>query len=487
MTEYRYRYLEQRLRDEISAGQLAAGERMPSVRQLCRELEMSKSTVLTAYGRLEAEGLIESRPRSGFFVTGMVTGMVSGAGPQNGRTLRKPAISQPAAQPVPVSMGQVLVDIMEKGTAFDLLPPPVLQPSQDDSGNEQLRRCLTRAQRRQTSIEQQYYDEPMGLVSLREQLALRMGHGGSQLSADELVITSGCQHGLLLALMATTEPGDVVALESPGFYGAFQLLEALGLKALELPSSTDTGISPDALELALEHWQVKALMLSPCYATPTGACMPETHKQRILTLAKTYGIAIIEDDIYGELHFGLQRPRSLHSYDDSGSVILCSSLSKCLSRDLRLGWIAPGKYIDKIKRLKVVTSLASSSTLQQGVSAFIEEGGLDRHLRQRRQQFRRQCSELQELIVRLLPMATACSYPEGGAALWLELPEQVDTLALYVKAREQGITITPGRLFSAQERYHNNLRLSFTHPWTDARRDALARLADLIRQQTDQA
>lgn len=473
MTDYRYERLEQRLREQIRIGQLAVGERLPSVRQLSRDAAVSKSTILTAYARLEAEGLIEARPRSGYFVA---------VPAQSVSALTKPATSEPSIQPVPVSVGQVLVDIMEKGTAFDLLPPPSkpVRDSHEPFSNEPLRRCLARALRRQSRLEQEYYDEPQGLLILREQLTQRLAQGGSQVTAGELVITSGCQHALLLALMATTQPGDVVAIESPGFYGAFQLLEALGLQALELPSSVDTGISPDALALALQHWPVKALMLSPSYSTPTGACMPEASKLKILSLAKAHGIAIIEDDIYGELPFGLQRPRTLHSYDDSGSVLLCSSFSKCLSRDLRVGWIAPGKYLEKVKRLKVVTSLACSATAQQGVSEYLADGAYDRYLRQRRQQFRRQCDQLQELIVQHLPMATACSYPQGGLALWLELPESVDTLQLFHLARQQGITITPGRLFTAQERYHHFLRLSFAQPWTEERCGALQSLGKMI-------
>ncbi len=467
MPEYLYQQLEQTLRDEIKSGQRAPADRLPSVRQLCAEHEVSKSTVLVAYGRLESEGLIEARPRSGYFVSA----------PQKTKKniLQSPAPSQPTSAPAEVSAGQVLVDIMEQGAAFDLLPSTEVSP-----GNEALRRCLSRAQRQQSSAEQLYYDEPMGLSSLRTQLAQRLGQSGSQIDKNELVITSGCQHALLLALMATTQPGDVVAVESPGYYGVFQLLETLGLQALELPSSAESGISPDALELALQHWNVQALMISPCYATPTGACMPEANKRRILELTQPRGIAIIEDDIYGDCYFGLQRPRSLHSYDDTGSVLLCSSFSKSLSRDLRVGWIAPGRYLEQVKRLKVVTALASSRTLQQGISRFLEEGSLDRHLRHMRQQHRDQCQELQTLIPKYLPMATRCSQPEGGVALWLELPDSVDTVSLYAKARALGITITPGRLFTAQDRYQNFLRMSFAHPWTTKRKEALKKLGKLV-------
>ncbi|MCJ8300377.1 MAG: PLP-dependent aminotransferase family protein, partial [Pseudomonadales bacterium] len=369
----------------------------------------------------------------------------------------------------------LILDIMQRGAAFDLLSKSAPQPH-----NEQLRKALSRALRCQNSDQQLYYDQPQGDENLRLQLAKSISHGGGQLTAQELIVTSGCQHSLLLALMATTEPGDLVAIESPGFYGALQLLEVLGRKVLEIPSSATDGISPDALQLATEHWNIKALIISPSFATPTGSCMPEENKRRVLRLAQQNNIAIIEDDIYAELHFSLQRPRSLHSYDNTGSVLLCSSLAKTLSRDLRIGWIAAGKYHEKILGLKVATSMANSVSQQQGVALFMAEGGLDKHLKVRRQQLQMQKQQLQSLISEYLPMAQSASQPQGGMVLWLELDLKINSLELYRQAREKGLTITPGSIFSAQDTYQNFLRLSFAHPWTPQRITAIKQLGKLI-------
>lgn len=462
-----YQQLERDFRQQIDSGQLSPGERMPSVRELCRAKGISKSTVLAAYTQLEAKGLIEARTRSGYFVCPR----------QEQAELKLPATSQPEVQPVPVSADQVLLDIMERGAAFDLMPGA---PGNDDS--PALRRSLARAQRLQGSQQQLYYDEPQGSMHLRQQLAQRVAHGGASVHAEELTITHGCQHALLLALMATTQPGDVVAVESPGFYGTFQLLETLGLKALELPCSAKDGLSPEALELATEHWNIKALVVSPCFATPTGASMPEEHKLHILALAEKHEFVVIEDDIYGEIYFDLQRPRSLYSYDTNGAVILCSSFSKSLSRDLRIGWIVSSRYTDAIKKLKLVTALASSQTLQKGVSDFLSDGGLEKHMRQQRIKYRQQYHQLTQLLNQHIPDMVSCSQPNGGLSLWLELPKSVDTLKLYSPARESGLILTPGRLFTAQERYFNFLRMSFVHPWTAERQSAVAQLGELIKE-----
>ncbi len=480
---------------------------MPSVRNLCETTGLSKSTVLSAYDRLEADGLIEARPRSGFFVCYQVLNTIK---------LKAPEISQPSLTPTPVSSDQVLIDIMQRGAAFDLLSSESHSDKKQAASNEpenlELRRCLARALRRQSYQEQLYYDNPAGLLSLRQQLAQRMALSGARVNADDLLITSGCQHSLLLALMATTSPGDLVALESPGFYGALQLLETLDLKALELSSDANTGISPEALALALEHWDIKALILTPTFATPTGSLMPDAHKRRILELTVPRKIPIIEDDIYGELAFGIQssRPRSLYSLEQeifgsrndkpqveknknskedtnttTGTVILCSSFSKCLSRDLRIGWIASGAYHAKIQRLKLVTSLASSQTQQLGLSEFLSSGGLNRHLRSLRERLQKQRVQLQVLINKYLPMAVSCSEPQGGLCLWLELPSNVDTIALYAEARKEGIILAPGALFSSQSRYQNFLRISFSHHWSDERIAALKKLGALVDNHLD--
>lgn len=472
MIKYLYQQLYRDLSDEIQRGQRAVGERMPSVRQLCQQRGISKSTVLTTYARLEAEGIIEARPRSGYFVCAHTQT------DQYQQGLQSPQLSRPETTPVPVTVGQVIVDIMDKGAAFDLISAVDRSP-----GNEQLRRCMARAQRQQTATEQMHYNEPSGLLELRAVLAQRLAASGVPLGAEDLIITGGCQNALMLALMATTKRGDVVAIESPGFYGVIQLLELLGLKALELPSSPQHGLSPDALELAFQHWDIKAVLVSPCYSTPMGSCMPESNKQQILAMTQRRGIPIIEDDIYGELGFGPERPRTLHSYDHYGSVLLCSSFSKNLSRDLRIGWIIPGRYYQRVKQLKLITSLASSITVQKGITQFLQEGGFDRQLRLRRQQLKQQCQQLLQLIPTHLPQAISCSQPRGGLSLWVELPPLIDTLELYHQAIEQGVIITPGRLFTVQERYRNALRLSFSAPWTEARIQALHKLGFLIQAQ----
>lgn len=472
MSEYQYQKLVDQFSREIKEGALSAGTKMPSIRSLSRIQKVSKTTVVTAYSQLEVMGLIESRPKSGFFVC-----------PQkhDDFKLKHPEMSRPVIRPALVSTSQIIVDIMEKAASFDLLPKVDQQ-----AGNSELRQCLSRAQRRETETEQHYYDEPLGDLALRQQIVSRVHHSKRDLSEGDLVITHGCQHSLLLALMSATEPGDIVAIESPGFYGAIQLLEALNRKVIEMPSSPATGIDVEAFQQAVNQWDIKALIVAPNYSTPTGASMPDDAKIQLLHCCIKNQITIIEDDVYSDLYFGLNKPRSIYSFDISGTVILCSSFSKTLSRDLRLGWILPGKFIQKVKRLKIVTSISVGITLQKGLALYLEQGSYERYIKKKRRELEIQSMQWQDAIKNHLLSVQSCSAPRGGLTLWAELPVAIDTIKLYEKAQSKGITITPGPLFSPQKlspknKYRNYLRLSFSEVLTEKRVEALKALEGLIQ------
>ena len=466
MSEFLYLQLEHEFCDAIEQGRWGAGDRLPSVRELCREREVSKATVLHAYNRLEARGLIEARPKAGYFVRAQVAARPT------------PASGDPDTTPALVSVPDLIRDIMRQGAAFDILPNSDRRVDVP-VGITELNRSVARALRHQRGLQHQYYDEPQGVQLLREQLVRRYQRRGCLLNTDQISVTAGCQHALFLSLMACCEPGDVVALESPGFYGVLQLAESLGLKVLEIPASADCGMDMDALAQALANWPVKAVVVTPAFATPTGSLMPQSARARLLALADQYDLVIIEDDIYADLTFGATLP-PLKALDHSDRVILCGSVSKTLSRDLRLGWVVAGRWQAQIERLKLVNMLAGNRFIQQGVADFIRDGGYDRHLRRLKTNLQDQRDQLAEMLDDEWPIPVRFSQPEGGLCLWLELPEQINTLDCYSAARAAGMIITPGALFTSQFRYRNCLRLSFAHPWHETRRAALLSLGQLL-------
>lgn len=461
-----YRSLEQTLAEGIRLGRWQPGDRLPSIRALVDQSGYSKTTVMRALNRLEEEGLVEARAKAGFFVC--TTACTTAAAVSE-------ASSLPA--PVPVSVKSVTQELMCRSAAFDIFPDAGIREPLT-SGLQVLNRTVSRELRQQRGLHQ-YYDEPAGSSELREVLARRYLRGGCQVQADDFTITAGCQQALSLALSCLCQPGDLVAVESPGFYGVLQLLEQLGVKVLEIPSDPQTGMRIEVLEQVLQQWPVRACVVTPCFATPTGASMSPEHQQRLLALADQHDFYVVEDDIYRELAFG-QPASPLLAHDRNGRVLLCGSVSKTLSRDLRLGWVISARWQEEIRRMKLVTSLATSRYVQQGLAAFINTGEYDRHLRRYIPVLRQQRDQLIRFIQERWPVACGCTVPQGGLAAWLTLPESVSAMALYANARERGVLITPGPLFSASERFRNGVRISYAHPWNQQRLQALQTLGEVL-------
>lgn len=467
MQQYRYQQLAKTLKQRISNGDWQAGKRVPSVRTLCQQQQLSKATVLHALHLLEAEGILEARPKSGYFVK---------AKQEIAPELPQASISPPT--PLPVNVPSIFRYIMKHSAAFDILP----SAGGDNPSAHQiaLNRHIGRALRRHPETKSMYYNEPSGDLGLRTQISEHYRQQGLNLSPEQLCITAGCQNALFLALMATCQPGDNVIVESPAFYGVLQLLEQLQLKVIEIPASPQTGLDINAMELALKNWQVTACIVTPAFATPTGATMPQAHRQQLMSLANTHDIAIIEDDIYGDLAFD-GRPSPLKKLDEQERVILCSSFSKSLSRDLRIGWIVGSRWHEKVTHLKLVTQLASNQALQEGLTSFLADGHYRRHLHHYRQQLKQQRDQLIQAIRQYWPASTRFTSPAGGLALWLEMDDWLDLQAAYPIALKQGIILTPGPLFSASGEYRHYMRLSFTHPINTAREQALEKLANLLQ------
>jgi len=283
----RYENLANVLSDRIEQGLYPAGIRLPSVRVLSSEHGVSVSTVQQAYRVLEEKQLVEARPKSGYFVKGA---RIQAALPSGCR---------PAQRPVEISQWDQVLDlitsphrpgVVQLGRGSPDVTAPTLKP---------LSRLMGRAGQHQ-NLNAFHYDSIYGSEDLREQIARLLIDSGSHMDASNILITTGCHEALSIAIRSVCEHGDIVAVDSPSFHGAMQTLKGFGMKALEIPTDPVTGISLEALEMALEQWPIKAIQLTPNCNNPLGYNMPDERKKGLLRLAQRYDIDIIEDDVYGE-------------------------------------------------------------------------------------------------------------------------------------------------------------------------------------------
>lgn len=287
----------------------------------------------------------------------------------------------------------------------------------------------------------------------------------------------------MIAIRAVAKAGDTIAVESPGYYGMLQLIESLEMRALEIPTDARTGISLDALALALDQWPIKALVLTPQFSNPLGYQMPDENKVALLDLLNQHEVPLIEDDINGELCYAERRAKAIKAWDSEGKVLYCSSVSKTLEPGLRIGWIIPGRYFKTVEHLKIVASMATATLPQMVAAEFLETGGFDRHLRTVRATYRERRDQLLQFVTRYFPEETRMTHPQGGYLAWLELPKQFDSLQLFSEAMEIGISTAPGPLFSAAGKYRNFMRINYSMPWSQERVDGLVRLGELINTQ----
>lgn len=453
------------IRDEV----IKPGEKLPSVRETSKNRGVSASTVFEAYYLLEARGLITARPKSGYYVN------------YTAKRLRPlvEELNNYSTKQQDIDVSELVFEVLEATRARSCIPFGSAFPSPILFPMTKLAKTMSNTVQKMDpwrTVE----DLGPGGDELRRQIAMRYRIDGVDIPQDEIVITNGALEGLNLCLAATTRPGDTVLIESPTFYAALQSIERNGLKAVEVPSDPVTGINLDLMELTIKKYQPKVCWVMTNFQNPLGSLMPAQNKKRLIEIITKYQIPLIEDDVYGELYFNEKRPTPAKSFDFEGLVLHCSSFSKSLAPGYRIGWVSAGKYAKQIERLKLSTSITTSVPAQQTIANYLKKGGYDRHLRQLRHTLILQQMMYLKSIEQYFPDGTRISRPQGGYFFWIELPKSVEALKIHRTALDNGISIAPGPIFSAQRGYKNYIRLNYGHEWDVQVDDALSILGKLI-------
>lgn len=465
----RYEQLAELIENMVSNGALAPGARLPSVRAVSEEHSISVSTVLQAYHRLEDRGVLVARPQSGFYVA-----------PARRGALALPSTSHPPSKPSTVSISGAVTALLEHASNSTFVPLGCAVPDAELLQSKRLDLALARAAR-EHGLRYNVYGTQRGEPNLRREIAKRALHFGHALSPDDLLITNGCTEALMLALMAVSKRGDTVAIEAPTYFGVLHTLEVLGLKALELPTHPTRGVDVAALARLLDSEPVAACVLSSTFNNPLGSAMAEADKQTLLALLARRNVPLIEDDVYGDIHFGRERPKPFIAFDGGANTLYCSSFSKTLAPGYRVGWIVPGTYMQQVMERKLASSLCNSILPQIAITDFLTNGAYDAHLRRLRRILEENLACMTRAVEESFPPDTKVSRPAGGFMLWLELPKRFDSRALFDSALELGICFAPGDVFSASRRFRNCLRLSAGHAWDARLQEGISQLGQLAR------
>ncbi len=464
-----YSQIADSLARSIRSGTLRRGERLPSVRMLARDRQVSLATATQAYRTLEDARLIEARPRSGYFVA---------ARPQ---ALPEPEPSAPSNRSVTVDRSALAAEVLQLAEDPSVISFGAACPSGELFDVERLRRALSRAALRHRHTLGRYAQVP-GHEDLRRAVARHALHMGCELDPRQILITNGCLESISLCLRAVTQAGDTVALESPTYFGFLEILEQMGLRALEVPTHPRTGLSVDALRTALDQHPIKAIVCTPTLSNPVGASMTALDRQRLAALVAERGVPLIEDVIYNDLCEHDEVRRAIRSHDRSGHVMLCGSVTKTVSPGLRLGWVDAGRWAAKVQRIKAVTTGGQSTVIELALADLLSQPGLEAQLRNLRQRIAQRVDEARALIAASFPDGTRVTDPAGGFILWVELPESSDSMALFEACIAERIVIAPGSLFSPSDRFRHCLRLGVGGRWDPTQKAALQRVGELAKE-----
>ena len=464
--DYLYEMIADQLGHQIHSGVLVREDKLPSVRSICSQYKVSMSTALQSYYLLESRGLIRSVPKSGYYVSYV----------QKFPAL--PSQSKPSVK-MGIEDNSDLVSKVYNGISSDYMmlslgcPSPELLPL--PKLNKSVLHTIHSFPESATG-----YEHVQGNLKLRRQIARRSYIWGGRLTEEDVLTTSGCNHAMSLCLMTLTQRGDTIVVESPVYFGILQLAKSLGLNVLELPTDPQTGVEMDALKDALKKHQIKLCLLVSNFSNPMGGTMPSEHKREVVRLIEFYNIPLIENDMYGDLYFGNERPGNCKAYDESGLVLLCNSVSKTLAPGYRVGWLTPGRFAEQIRRVKFATSISGTTLTQEVVASFLEKGRYENHVKRLRNVLHSNSLHYLDAIMNYFPEGTKVSRPKGGFMLWVELEKEINTAELYEQTIKRKISIAPGRMFTLQNQYNNCMRLSYGLTWSPEVETAIKTIGKLL-------
>ncbi|XPV75641.1 MAG: PLP-dependent aminotransferase family protein [Desulfovibrio sp.] len=468
MEGYRYRAVESHIIRLLDSGALNSGDKLPSLRGLSRSLRVSVSTVNQAYLELEKRGVIESKPRSGFFVNEQLAKMPAPV-VQKGELL----------EPTTVNRSQLIKTVLHAIGDRSLTQLGIIEPASKFLPCNEIGRSM-RSILKENPYEAINYASVEGWEPLRRQICFRSLDAGISITPDDVLITHGAMEALYLALRTLTRPGDNVLIQSPAYFCFLQLLENCGLRAIEVPSSPEHGVDIEKLQLAVDKYDIKACIFNANFSNPDGSVSSAESKKEIVRILAKRNIPLVEDDVSGETAFNGEHPSTFKQFDTTGTVFYCSSYSKTLVPGYRIGWCLPGKFYSRTYDVKATTNVCSVVPTQIAVADYLATGKYNKHLKKLQAIYEHNMHTMLGAIARFFPEGTRATRPKGGGVIWIELPAGVDGVRLFYKASEHGIGIAPGSIFSTHEEYSNYIRLSFCGEWSDATEEGMKTLGKLI-------
>jgi len=468
----RYEQVVSYIRKRIEAGTLKPQERLPSVRALSEATGFSMVTVHHGYALLESEGIIEARPRAGFFVASRS---------RNLRSFPDAPASKSDLADAPISIDSINFKVMAAWHNRDVEAFGAVYPSGDIFPRRLINQVLLQVLLRDPERAPET-DAPEGDPVLREIIAKRLAQRGVIVRPSDVLVTGTGLQGLDICVGALTRPGETVLVETPTFFPLLDALRRRHLLALEIYSHPRNGIDPDQFAYLLEKNQVAACLLMPVNHYPTGVTYSEDTMRRIVKIATQHKVPVIENDMFGNLSYASEFTPSLKTFDTEGYIIQFSSLPGLTPSGYGISWIVGERFHSTLLEQKFFTNLfGGDGPLQRAAAEFISKGHYERPFRNIREVLEQRMQRGLRLISEMLPKDCAVSSPSGGFVCWIRGPQSFDAVNASRRALLANISLAPGPMFSPAASFKNFVSLNFSFEWTPDRVKKLEGIAAFIR------
>jgi len=476
-----YRQLHAGIASLIRSGRIAQGDRLPSVRELARQLDVSLITVVQAYQVLAADGLVQAAVGRGTFAGSPQ------AAPSQSLVSRETIVATNDTEwqsSLPVHLRAPRLTAMEtllrpavRSAVISLaggIPDPTLFPV----------RALGRLWHRALAVEDPkflQYGSPQGDPSLRAWIAGLGASAGITARADEVLVTSGSQQAIDLIARTFAAPGDHVLVESPTFLTALDIFEGRGAKLIGIPVDAD-GMRVDAAAALVERYRPRLIYTIPTAHNPTGVVMSDDRRRRLAALARQHNLLILEDDTCSEFSYDGEAPAAVKAYDSGGHVVFVRSFSKTVIPGLRVGCIvAHGPIVARLIEAKLVMDRFTSPLIQRTLWRYLSSKQYARDLRLARDTYRRRRDTVLRMLEASMPVGVSWTRPTAGFNLWLTLPPEIPAREAFTEALKEGVACGLGDLFLPHTPPPSGLRLSFADKPEDILAEGVRRLSVALR------
>lgn len=469
-----YRQIEATIRARIASGELAIGERLPPERKLAGLLGVDRTTVIAAYRELAADGILMAHVGRGT----VVAARHSGFDPDGTHGTPAGGVAWDSLLAMRDEDDPILAEVSALAGRPDVISFAGGVPAPESYPVEAFRNLLVEAfEAGGASLLQ--YSPPEGLSSLRRVLAERMESRGMPVRPAGIIACAGSQQGLYLLARALIGPDDAVVVETPTYLGALQVFRAVGARIIAIPADR-AGMDVERLGDLLRRRTVKLIYVLPTFQNPTGSTMPLARRERLVALARRHGVAVIEDDPYGEIRYGGQHVPSLLELDHApGSpVIYLSTFSKVLFPGFRLGWVAaPVPVVERLAWVKAVVDLDTNPLVQWAVGEYVRRGRLDEHIGALRRLYLQRRDRMVESLERHLGTSVSFRPPDGGFYVWARLTNGLRAREMLADAASCRVAFVPGDVFHVDGGGRETMRLAFSAVDLDEIDEGVSRLA----------